>query len=192
MRPPALTAVLFALAVMLAACGDAPQSAADLAGDDNAFDFDTLDKSGDSHLDPDEVAEYADRTFENWDADADSELDADEIAGNAFDLIDADEDGAVSKNEWESGAEFWYPRHSDALVRVFEDADGDGDSELDVDELKESLDVSVLGEAWSHLPVPEPSFEKGYFKLHDSDDDGRLTEEEWRSGLSALRASAGG
>lgn len=144
--------------------------------------FDTLDSNGDSYLDADEIAETRDGDvwFDSWDADADSELDPDEIAGNAFELWDADGNGTVSETEWQDATELWYPE--DATVTVFSDWDGDGDSELDTDEFTERFDASLLGESWSTGTIDESTFENAYFELYDADDDGKVSDVEWRTG----------
>lgn len=126
-------------------------------------DFDTLDANGDSYLDNDEIAERADATgvFEDWDADADSELDRDEIAGNAFGLWDRDGNQKISEEEWETATKLWYPEDPDLVV--FDDADGDGDSEVDADEFTERFDFSALGEEWN-----SPTLDKTTFKRRTS------------------------
>ena len=177
-----LAALFAVICLTLAACGD---------GDDDdvaapADDFATLDLSGDSYLDADEVAEWADDsgTFETWDADSDSELDRDEISGNAFELWDEDGDGTISEDEWKEGTELWYP---DAVQHVtYGDWDGDGDSELDADEFSERFDMSALGESWQVETFNEETFKKAYFELYDTDDDGRVSESEWTTGSSAF------
>ena len=148
--------------------------------------FDTVDANGDSWLDHDEIRESADASgvFDIWNADADSELDPDQIAGNAFKLWDRDGDKKLSREEWETGAELWYP--DDAAVAVFDDVDGDGDSELDVDEFAERFDVSALGEAWQPGNLSKSQFRSAYFSLYDTDDDGRVSRDEWAAGPPAF------
>ena len=152
--------------------------------------FDTLDANGDSYLDNAEIRESADvsGTFDAWNTDADSELDPDQITGNAFRLWDRDANGKLSEEEWETGTELWYP--DDAEVVVFDDVDGDGDSELDADEFAERFDVSALGETWSSDTLDENQFKSAYFGLYDTDDDGRVSRSEWKYGPPAFGAAA--
>lgn len=185
----ALITSFLLLALALVGCADEPDVAADADEDiavDVVNDFDTLDLSGDSYLDADEVAEWVDDsgTFETWDADADSELDADEIAGNAFELWDADGNGVVSNEEWKEGTEFWFPEQSN--VTVFSDWDGDADSELDADEFSEAWDISYLGEAWTTQPFGKEAFKESYFSLYDADGDEKVSDEEWLQGAAAF------
>lgn len=182
-----LLAAAVTLAAVLPACADEPDAAGgavEPAGQDAvvSYEFDTLDRSGDSYLDVDEVAEWVDGsgTFEDADADADSELDADEIAGNAFELWDGDDNGTISEEEWKTAADLWYPQQSD--VTVFSDWDGDGDSELDADEFTERWDVSAMGESWQVVPLGKEQFKESYFALYDADEDGKVSEFEWRDG----------
>ncbi len=175
-------AALLTLAV--GACGDGDSDSENVTADD--ADFPTLDASGDSYLDADEVAEWVDNsgTFDRWDADSDSELDRDEIAGNAFNLWDTNDDKKLSQKEWESGTDLWYP---DNVQHVsYGDWDGDGDSEVDADEFSEKFDFSQLGEAWHVDSFNEETFKKAYFELYDFDDDGRVSEDEWTRGTSAF------
>lgn len=152
--------------------------------------FGTLDANGDSYLDNDEIRESADvdGVFDTWNADADSELDRDQIAGNAFRLWDRDADRKISAEEWRSGAELWYPEDVDLVV--FDDADGDGDSELDADEFAERCDVSGLGEAWTPPSFDKTRFKRAYFSLYDTDDDGRVSKDEWEYGATAFGTPA--
>ncbi len=194
MKNALITATL-SLAVVLAGCADEPDladSGVEPVGADDAAvgsDFNTLDTSGDSYLDTDEVAEWVDDsgTFEEWDADADSELDADELAGNAFQLWDSDDNGTVSEEEWKTGTDLWYTQSSN--VAVFSDWDGDGDSELDEDEFTERWDASLMGEQWTTIPMGKDQFKANYFSLYDADDDGKVTEEEWRDGAASFGAA---
>ncbi len=194
MKNALITATL-SLAVVLAGCADEPDladSGVEPVGADDAAvesEFNTLDTSGDSYLDTDEVAEWVDDsgTFEEWDADADSELDADELAGNAFQLWDSDDNGTVSEEEWKTGTDLWYPQSSN--VTVFSDWDGDGDSELDEDEFTERWDASLMGEQWTTIPMGKDQFKANYFSLYDADDDGKVTEEEWRDGAASFGAA---
>ncbi len=173
----------FTMLIGLGACDDPePDAAADPGAVDVVDEFDTLDANGDSYLDVDEVAEWADDTgvFEEWDVDLDSELDRDEIDGNAFGLFDGNGDGTISESEWETGTELWYPGDSDLIV--FNDVDGDGDSEIDADEFAERFDFSVLGETWTSESLDENTFKQAYFELYDADNDGSVSEQEWNSG----------
>lgn len=152
--------------------------------------FGTVDANGDSYLDNDEIRESADvdGVFDTWNADADSELDRDQIAGNAFRLWDRDADRKISAEEWRSGAELWYPEDVDLVV--FDDGDGDGDSELDADEFAERFDVSGLGEAWTPPSFDKTRFKRAYFSLYDTDDDGRVSKDEWEFGATAFGTPA--
>ena len=153
-------------------------------------DFGTLDANGDSYLDNDEIREGADASgaFDAWNADADSELDPDQIVGNAFKLWDRDGNQKLSKEEWETGVELWYP--DEAGIVVFDDFDGDGDSELDADEFSERFDVSALGEAWRSRTLDETEFKSAYFGLYDTNDDGRVSKDEWAYGPTAFGTPA--
>lgn len=155
-------------------------------------DFDTLDVNGDSYLDNDEIAERADATgvFEAWDADADSELDRDEIAGNAFGLWDRDGNRKISEEEWETATDLWYPEDPDLVV--FDDADGDGDSEVDADEFAERFDFSALGERWDSPTLDKTTFKAAYFSLYDTNEDGRVSAEEWAYGAAAFGTPGSG
>ncbi len=166
--------------VALGGCGDDNNTAASV--DVTVDEFSTLDASGDSYLDADEVAEWVDDkgVFRSWDEDADSELDRDEIAGNAFSLWDRDGNGRVSQQEWETATDLWYP--SGANFRVYRDWDGDGDSELDADEFREEFDTSTLGESWRVDTFNAETFKQAYFELYDVDDDGRVSRTEWIDG----------
>lgn len=186
-----VAAIASALILGVSACGDdsetdlgAEESTTNVAGADS--EFRTLDANGDSYLDVDEVAEWADDTgvFTVWDVDADSELDRDEITGNVFQLWDADGNGVVSETEWENGVDLWYP--GDAGPVVFRDLDNDGDSELDSDEFSERVDLSPLGESWTVESFDQKMFRTAYFELYDTDNDGRVSELEWTNGAASF------
>ena len=169
-----------------AACGDGNDDAAvDDVGTEQE-EFSTLDASGDSYLDADEVAEWVDDegVFTKWDEDVDSELDRDDIAYNAFDLWDADGNGKLTEEEWKEGTDLWYPER--ATFATYGDWDGDGDSELDRDEFTESFDWSPIGEGWDVQTFDEKTFRTAYFQLYDTDDDGKVSEAEWTAGSAAF------
>ena len=180
-------------AVLLTGCSDDPKSAAVDRVDDGVASptaFATLDIDGDSYLDADEIPEGADRgVFGTWDADADSEVDRDEITGNAFLLWDSDGNGTINATEWEQGTERWYPRTT--TIVPLQDADGDGDSELDADEFAEQFDYTRLGEAWMADRLDQDTFKNAYFELYDSDDDGKVSELEFKTGLPLLGGFTG-
>lgn len=200
MKKTAAIAAAITVALGLSACGDDPEPAAPLVEEDTldedtdvvgeGTEFDTLDANGDSYLDVDEVAEWVDDAgvFGEWDIDADSELDAGEITGNAFELWDTDGNGTVSEQEWDSGVELWFP---DVAPVVFSDLDSDGDSELDIDEFSERVDLSPVGESWTADSFDEETFEAAYFELYDTDNDGTVSESEWTSGAATLGAPNG-
>lgn len=181
-------AVLLSGTLAFGACSDGNDDAAppDDVAVGAASEFSTLDASGDSYLDVDEVAEWVDDEgiFTAWDEDVDSELDRDDIAFNAFDLWDADKNGKVDAEEWKKGTDLWYPEN--ATLAVFGDWDGDGDSELDRDEFTESFDLSPLGEGWQVETFDETTFKTAYFQLYDSDGDGKVSEAEWTAGSAAF------
>ncbi len=186
MRNTIATCVALAVLV-LGGCGDDDSPAASV--DETVDEFTTLDTSGDSYLDTDEIAEWVDDkgTFRSWDEDVDSELDRDEIAGNAFSLWDSDGNGTVSQQEWQTATDLWYP--SGANFRVYSDWDGDGDSELDADEFREEFDSSTLGESWRADTLNAETFKKAYFELYDLDDDGRVSRSEWMDGSRMFGAA---
>ena len=127
---------------------------------------------------------FAGRLPDDWFTEVDVRVDRDEITGNAFRLWDSDGGGATSANEWEQGTDRWYP--STVTVVPLQDADGDGDSELDADEFAEQFDYTRLGEAWMTERLDQDTFEDAYFELYDSDDDGKVSETEFETGLPLL------
>ncbi len=188
---------LAAAMLFLGACDEEPEPEDEITGDnavsedvDPARGFGTFDANGDSYLDSDELAEWADDegTFNDWDADTDSELDPDEITANAFEIWDTDANDSITEEEWENSAQLWYPNETDVIV--FNDVDEDGDSEVDVDEFAERFDYSVIGETWTRDTFDEDTFENAYFELFDMDNDGRVSETEWNDGVAMLGTAA--
>ncbi len=186
-----LVALALTLSVLfLGACSDDPDEdvigSGDTAIGEETDDFDTLDANGDSYLDNDEIAEWADDvgTFNEWDVDSDSELDSDEIIGNTFEVWDENGNGKIGQDEWEASAERWYPNDVDLIV--YDDVDLDGDSEIDADEFAEGFDLSLLGETWTVDTFDQETFKTAYFELYDADNDGKVTEAEWSSGSAVF------
>lgn len=180
------------VALVLVGCGDdveEPAAAPVTTATVDTGRFSALDANGDSYLDVDEVAEWKDRegVFTRWDADKDSELDRDEIAGNAFSLWDADRNGKISETEWKQGTDLWYPTRVNP--GVYGDWDGDGDSELDLDEFKERFDFSALGESWGARSIDKQTFKNAYFELYDTNDDGKVSTSEWTQGSRVFGAT---
>jgi len=149
--------------------------------------FATLDTSGDSHLDADELAEWVDDEgiFTRWDIDADSELDAEEISQSVFTLWDMDEDAVVTEDEWALGVDRFYSVDLDP--GTFQDWDMDGDSELDMDELAEGLDTSDWNEIWYTDADPIVGYDEfldSFYTLWDLDNDGLIDAVEYEEGVT--------
>lgn len=68
----------------------------------------------------------------------------------------------------------------------FEALDGDGDSYLDADEMAEWVDDEGIFTAWDIDPDSEldaDEINEGVFRVWDGNDDDRITEMEWETGV---------
>lgn len=149
--------------------------------------FETLDADGDSYLDADELAEWVDDEgmFTRWDIDGDSEVDADEVNEAIYTILDLDDDDVLSEAEWTTGAMYLYP--DDVDPGIFTDWDLDGDSELDLDEVAEGLDVTNWNEDWYGAADPVLGYDEfidRFYTLWDLDDDGLLDTVEYHGGAA--------
>ena len=151
--------------------------------------FTRFDADGDSVLDGDEIPELAEpAVFDLWDADGDGEVTAEEARARAFTLWDSDGDGVVSDAEWGPATDLWFAE--DASDIALSEWDLDDDGTLSGDEFTERFDVTELGSDWRADGLDSAGFAGAYAQLYDADDDGSVTEQEFRDGEPLLDAGS--
>lgn len=122
-------------------------------------DFDT---NADGSLDVNEVPATYQNNFTEWDADGDGSLSSAEFYNTTFFNTDADNDDAVSEEEWNTGFAGMFGNWSNDDFATF-DADADG---------------MLSSDEWNQVFA-----ESQWFETYDADADTFVTEDEWDAGL---------
>lgn len=134
------------------------------AEDSGTSAFANFDINGDGSLDADEVPATYENNFTEWDVDADGSLSSEEFYNTTFFNTDADDDDAISEEEWNTGFAAMYGNWSEDDFATF-DADADG---------------MLSNDEWNSVFA-----ESQWFETYDADSDTYVTEAEWDAGLFA-------
>lgn len=111
----------------------------------------------------DDVRRVGDSAFSRWDSNSNDRLEGDEFVGGLYGAWSGS-DGQLTKQAFDSNWNDWFT----ADAPDFAELDEDGDSKLSQEELRVALNDSDLRGPWQGA------------------DDGYLTPEEFRTGLSAV------
>jgi hypothetical protein len=140
-----------------------------------------LDADGSDFLDRGEVTAWWNdvKADLGWDADTEEGLSREELVEGVRDVWDLDDDGRVTEEEWRDAAEDVWDD-----TGAFTDWDGDGDSELDANELKEGLETRGLYDVVDmdrDALVDDEELADWFFDVFDADDDTEIDRTEWES-----------
>lgn len=182
---------ILTLAVIAAAC--APDA------DDEAFDDDAApvaeeqaepvayadwDADQDEFLNENEFdAWWAERRADlDWDLDDEDGLTREEYGEGIFGLWDENDDDRIDESEWRTSSDrVW---GAGGPTTVFADWDGDGDSELDLNEVQEGLESEGLYDRIDgdrDALIDDEELADWFFDIFDADDDLRIDTTEWES-----------
>ena len=134
------------------------------AEDEGTMSFADFDTNADGTLDADEIQATYQNNFTEWDADEDGFLNSEEFYNTTFGNTDADDDDAISEEEWNAGFAGMYGAWSDDDFATF-DADASGDLSRD---------------EWNAVFA-----ESEWFTTYDADASTSISEDEWNAGLFA-------
>lgn len=162
---------------------------ADLESDaplaDAEYDYGEWDVDSNRTLSREEFGTWAGE--QGW-----GEMDREAFATETTELWDADDDDLIGEDEWNEATD----RFGDDIdVGTWSDWDGDGDSELDANEVREGLERSGIydridGDA--DAVFDDEELADFWFDLWDADDDLEIDTTEWdwgsRAGFSEIGA----
>ena len=182
----------FALVAALAACDAGSDEQEELpareAGEPTEpYAFQEWDANADRALTREEFGTAAGERLDlaRYEANQAEGYDRAEATRMTYELWDVDDDDALTENEWEEGITRWYGSEGDFVT--WSDWDGDGDSELDFDEMTEGYETHGL---FDRLDLDDDTFiddeelQDWFFDVFDLDDDERVDVTEWDWGES--------
>lgn len=174
----ALPATLFALGCAQTYEGEGEE---EIRTQQRTVEIAEWDEDGDGTLDPDEFGSWFNEQnfFAEWDEDADDELTNREFSVVLMDRWDTNDDDVLSESEWNTGME-WFGE--DADPGAWRDWDSDGDSELDANELHESLETNGLYDAVDgdqDAVFDDEEMADFFFDAFDMDDNDEVDTTEW-------------
>ena len=131
------------------------------------------DMNTDRVLDRDEFGTWVDE--QDWDA-----WDEESFTETTFSLWDENDDGVLTESEWRESTDRWYG--ADVDFGVWADWDGDGDSELDANEVRESMEAHGLYDRVdgdSDALIDDEELADWWFDIWDFNDDDEIDTTEW-------------
>lgn len=190
-----------ALATALVACGgsEQPEAMASDAVDapeamtaETALRFDDIDLDGDSELDADEFREWSETPVfafymqtnlveDPTQPEQTGALDAVVFIDALYDAWDVNNDGALNRGEWAAATDVLTGLNDTEATWI--EFNVDGNDIIDVDEVHARMDDDeVLAgiDADEDGVVEEQELNQWFFALFDTDDDGRVSMDEWR------------
>lgn len=189
------------LATAVVACGGSEQPEAMASDavdapaamtDETAYGFDDIDMDGDSELDANEFHEWSETpTFAFYmqtdlvedptEPEHTGALDAVVLIDALYSAWDVDDDGALDRGEWAAATDVLTGLNDTEATWI--EFDVDENDIIDVDEVHAQIeDDEVLAgiDADADGTVEEQELNEWFFALFDTDDDGRVSTEEWR------------
>jgi hypothetical protein len=140
------------------------------------------DADGSDFLDREEVSAWWDDVQADlaWDADTEEGLSREEFVEGVRGAWDLDDDGRVTEEEWRDASDDVWGDEAGA----FADWDGDGDSELDANEVSEGLETRGLYDVVDKdrdALVDDEELADWFYDVFDLDDDAEIDQTEWES-----------
>lgn len=190
-----------ALATTLVACDGSEQSEAMASdaveapapvADETAYGFDDIDLDGDSELDADEFHEWSetpafafymetDLVEDTVDPEQAGALDAVVLIDALYGAWDVNDDDALDRAEWAAATDVLTGLNDTEATWI--QFDVDENDIIDVDEVHAQIeDDEILAgiDADADGTVEEQELNQWFFALFDTDDNGRVSTEEWR------------
>lgn len=117
----------------------------------------------------------------DWDLDDEEGLTREEYAQGIYTAWDENRDGRIDETEWRRGSGgVWGPDYA----VTWTDWDGDGDSELDLNEVSEGLERDGLYDTVDGDRdglIDDEELADWFFDVFDADDNDRIDTTEWES-----------
>jgi hypothetical protein len=123
--------------------------------------------------------------FDDWRADEDEGITREQFAERLHVEWDTNGDDVVSEVEWQEGTDTWFA--GDVEDGAWDDWDGDGDSELDANEVAEGLERNGLYDRVDRdddAVIDDEELADWFFDIFDDNDDDRIDTTEWDAAKS--------
>jgi hypothetical protein len=186
-----LAALPALMAFVIGACGAPPvddevyEEQAELA-EEQASDAPYAQWDAD-HSDDMDVSEFDawwadERDRFDWDIDGEDGLTRDEYVQGVYAAWDANRDGRIDESEWRQGSDrVWGEGRYEA---GWTDWDKDGDSELDLNEVREGFETDGIYDRVDGDRdglIDDEELADWFFDIFDADDNSRIDATEWES-----------
>lgn len=130
--------------------------------------------------------------YDQWNTDAEDGLTSAELADGAILIWDADDDGALTEDEWSQGVGTWF---ADEDHGAWDEWDANGDGVLDANEVAEGLETRNLYDRVdrdSDALIDDEELADWWFDIWDANDDDHIDTTEWdQLGTEWSRAGSG-
>jgi hypothetical protein len=121
--------------------------------------------------------------YNDTDANNNGILDSQEFPRFVYNSWDLNGDGFVEDSEWNMNTSLWYPAGS-TEYKTYTHWDKDGNGRLDADEFGTVVTTTKLYDTWDadhDSKIDENEYTDARFRVYDTNDDGALNMQEWRS-----------
>lgn len=143
--------------------------------------FAEWDGDGDAALDRGEFVSWWEEEGmpDAWDGDAADGISEEEFTSGLYDHWDRDDDDRITEREWEERVVVWF---ADTDYGIWSEWDLDGDSTLDLDEVREGLARESLYDTVDlddDYVLSRQESTAWVFDTFDTNDDGQIDISEW-------------
>ena len=161
--------------LLLTACGR------DSDGEYRYTDFDT---NADEGIDDTEFGNAFTTSpyYKQWNDNGDQEVSQSEFARGFFQVIDDNNDGVLSSQEWQQGQEAYFAEIDLDQYRQISGWDQDGDQQVQPNEFEAALNELEYYREWDEdgdEQLSEPEIAQGVFAMWDTDGNGVIEAEEY-------------
>ncbi|HQX26772.1 MAG TPA: hypothetical protein PKX38_02415 [Alphaproteobacteria bacterium] len=121
--------------------------------------------------------------YNDTDANNNGILDSQEFPRFVYNSWDLNGDGFVEDSEWNMNTALWYPAGS-TEYKTYTHWDKDQNGRLDPDEFGTVVTTTKLYDTWDadhNNVINEDEYTDARFRVYDTNDDGALNMQEWRS-----------
>lgn len=146
--------------------------------------YDSWDTNQNSGID-DQEFEQAFTTspyYDQWNDDDNRMVSRDEFAQGFFQIIDKDNDGSLSEQEWQYGREAYFSDMAVDDESILDEIDQNNDRVLQTAEFRKMLDEVDYFGAWDdngNGELDEPEVAQGVFAMWDTDGNGVIESAEY-------------